>query len=538
MSMDLYAASASKASTPYSANPALPAGQEARPARRLDPSWWQTFQSRETVVERTLALPSLVTGDSTREHRARGLIKILHWLGHQPGASWQERWLASGAEEAGPGWADLACRWLAGRQVPVFATTRIDVQCGTLVLLSGQVIAPSYRWLLRVRSRGLLPQVRHVVDPGGFAALEAHCEATGRHRADDRRQALNRITWILLHKGGLVGDVTIGDCVELHQAIGEYQSTNKSNGNLFYALLAETGVFGPQAPIRLRAILLRGQLKPAQLVDRHDLACQAVRDLLVDYLTERAVDLDYTSLNAVAHTLTGLFWKDLERHHPGISTLQLDRAMANAWKERIRFIRDQEGQPVRPRLNATAVFTTVRAFYQDLARWAADDPSRWGAWVVPCPIGYNDTLNKKGLARRKANMDQRTRTLLPALPALVAAAERQHRAAARRLAAAHDIPFGDTFILDRESFRRVGQSPDRVSLEHLATGGRRDLSRDEERAFWAWAFVETLRHTGTRIEEMLELTHHSFIAYKLPTTGEIVPMLQVAPSKLDRSDSC
>src|SRR5260370_38586933 len=32
---------------------------------------------------------------------------------------------------------------------------------------------------------------------------------------------------------------------------------------------------------------------------------------------------------------------------------------------------------------------------------------------------------------------------------------------------------------------------------------------------------------------MLELTHHGFIAYTLPTSGEIVPMLQVAPSKTD-----
>ena len=52
-------------------------------------------------------------------------------------------------------------------------------------------------------------------------------------------------------------------------------------------------------------------------------------------------------------------------------------------------------------------------------------------------------------------------------------------------------------------------------------------------AFWSWATVEVLRHTGIRIEEMLELTHHSFIAYTLPTTGEVVPMLQVAPSKTD-----
>jgi hypothetical protein len=42
-----------------------------------------------------------------------------------------------------------------------------------------------------------------------------------------------------------------------------------------------------------------------------------------------------------------------------------------------------------------------------------------------------------------------------------------------------------------------------------------------------------LRHSGIRIEELLELTHHSFIAYTLPTTGEVVPMVQIAPSKTD-----
>ena len=67
----------------------------------------------------------------------------------------------------------------------------------------------------------------------------------------------------------------------------------------------------------------------------------------------------------------------------------------------------------------------------------------------------------------------------------------------------------------------------------MAAGKRRNLTHEEEAAFWSWATVEILRHTGIRIEEMLELTHHSFIAYTLPTTGEIVPMLQVAPSKTD-----
>ena len=74
----------------------------------------------------------------------------------------------------------------------------------------------------------------------------------------------------------------------------------------------------------------------------------------------------------------------------------------------------------------------------------------------------------------------------------------------------------------------------RVYADDPATGRRRDLTVEEERAFWAWAIVEVLRHTGLRIEEALELAHHSFVAYQLPTTGEIVPMLQVAPSKLDQ----
>jgi len=45
--------------------------------------------------------------------------------------------------------------------------------------------------------------------------------------------------------------------------------------------------------------------------------------------------------------------------------------------------------------------------------------------------------------------------------------------------------------------------------------------------------VETLRHTGIRIEELTELSHHSLIHYTLPSTGETVPMLQIAPSKTD-----
>ena len=66
-----------------------------------------------------------------------------------------------------------------------------------------------------------------------------------------------------------------------------------------------------------------------------------------------------------------------------------------------------------------------------------------------------------------------------------------------------------------------------------ATGTRRDLTLEEDHAFWAWAAVETLRLTGIRIEELLQLSHHSLIQYRLPSTGELVPLLQIVPSKSD-----
>ncbi|HEX6684649.1 MAG TPA: hypothetical protein VF062_17725 [Candidatus Limnocylindrales bacterium] len=39
--------------------------------------------------------------------------------------------------------------------------------------------------------------------------------------------------------------------------------------------------------------------------------------------------------------------------------------------------------------------------------------------------------------------------------------------------------------------------------------------------------------TGIRIEELLEISHHSLIQYRLPTSSEVVPLLQIAPSKTD-----
>lgn len=69
--------------------------------------------------------------------------------------------------------------------------------------------------------------------------------------------------------------------------------------------------------------------------------------------------------------------------------------------------------------------------------------------------------------------------------------------------------------------------------EDTQTGERIDIASTEDDAFWTWAVIETFRHTGARAEELTEITHMAVISYRLPNTGELVPMLQIVPSKLD-----
>jgi integrase len=516
------------ASTTRALETPVAGGSPAWEPRSCEEGWWQTRQSREDLAARLLTLFTDPGADLTRDKtRRRGLAKLLDWLQRQPGRTWQERWLASGADAAGSGWTELP---LKGR-VPIRRHHRDELFAGLVLLVAGQVIRPGYRWLLSQRMTVMLAEARAAFDPGVFRGLELHAQhATAWARSD----ALNKITWMVIRKGGLVSSITVGDCLELTAALEEHHFRGSAGRPLFYALLKDTGVLPVSAPSRLRALRIEGRRSVAQIVDGYGIECGPVRDLLVEYFTERAPELDHTSLRSIARNLCRLFWRDLEIHHPGIDSLHLSPQVAQAWKERLAFIRDATGQPVRPRINYRSELVFVRAFYEDIARWAADDPARWAPWVAPCPVKAAECTQKKFKSRVKSRMDQRTRTQLPLLPALLRAVGQQRKDSQERITAARGAPAGDVFTAAGQEFwrRRPGQAG-RVNVTEAAAGKRRNLTHEEEAAFWSWATVEVLRHTGIRIEEMLELTHHSFIAYTLPTTGEVVPMLQVAPSKTD-----
>ncbi len=508
-------------------------GRQEHPSRPTPMTWPQTEQPREELLERLSKPPFRPDSGEVRRAMCRGLTALLDWLDQQPGVTWQDRWLASGADTAGPAWTALVLGCVPSAAARPAGHARTDLLSAMRLMLTGQVLRPSYPWLLRYRPSVLLEETRRRIDPAGFARLLAHCDATGRRNPLDGKNAVNRIAWILLNKGGQIRDITIGDCIELNNALREHQCNGASNRPLFYALLAEVGVLPSGAPPMLRATQMSGQRTPAELVGKYGLQNPFIRDLFVSYLAERAVEMDYASLVHLANALCGLFWRDLEQHHPGIASLHLDAGIAATWKERLQQVRNQDGRLVGDRATVRSQLLIVRAFYLDIARWAAEDPGRWERWVTPCPVKASECSMEKERRHRKAAMDQRTRARLPVLPALVRTAEQQRKAARARLDAALAVMPGEVFQEGGGRFMRRPNAAGRIYVTDLAGGRRRDLTFEEERAFWGWATIEVLRHTGVRIEELTELSHHSFVAYKLPSTGEIVPMLQVVPSKTD-----
>lgn len=516
------------------------------PARPADQRWLATSDTLEQTVQRLTTPPFLPTSHTTRVGRRRGVTQVLGWLSSYPGSTWQDRWLASGAEDhPGAAWAQLPLSWLREHGQ---AETRMPeyLSAGLLMLICGDVIRPGLAWMLTRTHRYLAVAMAQTRDPDGFARLRELAAAGPAGARHDARIAETRIATLLACKGGVIEQVTVGDCVELVDTQRRVHARGGQKKVDFYLRLHALGIFPADAPDSIRAFgLAGGQLSIEELVDRHRLYCAPVRDLIVDYLRERQPSLDYASLDAISRTLAGLFWSQVEALSPGIDTLQLPPQVAEQWKEKLRTktrtvvnVGGDRVQVTSARLNAKEELLRVRAFYLDIAQWAIEEPSRWGQWAVPCPIRDAEIGRAKELKHRKSRMDQRTRERLPLLPALIRIANERRLTAAQRLHAAANTPPGELIPGTDNTLRRAVMVTSKVTgritwAQEVGTGRRRNLTYEEDEAFWAFAVIEALRLTGIRGEELLELTHHSITEYRLPSTGELVPLLQIAPSKTD-----
>jgi len=358
------------------------------PPRSAEQWWPNTAATAEQVQQRLTAAPFAAAANGTRAGRRRGVEKLLRWLSSLPGDTWQDRWLASGAEQhPGAEWIELPMAWLeAHGQTASYDST--DLPSGLLMLICGDVLRPGLPWMLTRTHRYLASVMAQVRDPNGFARLAELAAAEPASSQGDAKIAATRIATLLACKGGTVADIVVGDCVELVETMRQVHTRGGQKKVDFYLRLRALGVLPDNAPHSIRAFgLAGGRLTIEQLVDRYRIQCRPIRDLLVDYLRERQPSLDFASLDAVSRTLAGLFWARIEALAPGIDTLQLPAEVVRAWKDELSTVErttisasGQRSKVPAPRLNFKDELIRVRALYLDIAHWAVEDPARWGPW--------------------------------------------------------------------------------------------------------------------------------------------------------------
>ncbi|WP_432945752.1 tyrosine-type recombinase/integrase [Kribbella sp. CA-253562] len=474
-----------------------------------------------------------------RKHLAYGIRRLLGWLDGFEGDSWEQRWLASGADLAPRSWRDGVCP----ETVP--SALRVAVNA----LMVARVLRPSYGWQLTSKAGAHHAQrMLEAHEPELLArmrALPLYRTALLRHQFD-AEACLSRV---LIRTGRRLEQLE-GEHL-LHYADVVRTSGRNRREHLAWELLVALGPFAGE-PLTLRAAWsAKGNTRQHSvetLVDRYGIPPGGVRDLLVDYLRELKPSMDYGTLEGWAYRLVRLFWWEVLQINPAQTSLHLAPEVATQWRERLALTTDG-----RERREIHSVLFAVRGMYRDLAEWSHDEPARWGPWVAPCPVSRHESkAASKAKRRQQSRTQNRTRALTPLLPALVAEAVRRRDWSARALAAAGQVSHGERFTVDGSVFELHQPPPrhferDRPSLlrARLITAapdlpairvnkrGLIDLTAAEAGGFWAWAVIETLRHTGIRIEELLELTQLSLRHFTSATTGTLVPLLHIVPSKTD-----
>lgn len=473
---------------------------------------------------------------ATRQGWVRSTRALLEYLLTFPGETWQEQW------EASPlGQGQVTADAVGSRH-----TTGTSIVPGIRALYCLRAIQPT---LLAFRQTPLPSFGPMFIAAQEDALLDKFAEQVRTHqlRHVHRRDAIIELCMLLAVQGVALSDVT--PAALLHFAHENRQArctlrpgsqaSNRIAGRGVWNVLHAMGHFPPSTPESMRAAMLRGQRSIEDLVDQYELSNQAVRGLLIDYLTRRKADTDYSTLKDLTCKLTRHFWKNIEKINPDQKDLRISPEDYTAWRQLIT-VKDDG----KPRVGQDSIVIALRSFYYDLHTWAADEPERWAAWVAPCPVPPSE-LRGLGVRRRRINerSADRTRQRQPLLPLLVSHVETRYDRARLLLERADSAAESEVFTHEGTEYRRIRTEADRKMLRHgddvptrveeVDSGRIIHIGTEEESAFWEWAAVEALRHSGVRIEELCELTQLSIRQYQR-ANGEVIALLVIAPSKTDR----
>jgi hypothetical protein len=471
-----------------------------------------------------------VTQSRSSERRI-GIRHLLAHLAEYPGETWQERWLASGLDTGGS----------RVRELFAVATRRNEATHSLMLLCCLRVIRPSlagFRANRFVRYHQYFEPAQRDPDLERFVELVEQTNTSPHYKRCARMDVAGALTTQGIELTDLTAEGFLHHAVETRR--GRYGAGYEHHiGHLAWEVLHQGGHFPPGVPATLRGAMRAPAMTPLELVDSYDLANQDVAEMLTRYLTRRSHDLDYSTLQGLARDLCATFWGEVETINPAQTDLALSEENYQAWRAAV----DVRGDG-KPRLGAGGIVTNVRALYLDIQGWAAHEPEQWARWAAPCPIsGRDGRARTQALRRAKERTDHRTRTLQPLLPALIAAAEQRRDQLAALLAAATDAEAGQGLVVDGQHYSRIFSAGDarheryhgaaNVRVHDQRSGTAINVTDADDAAFWTWACIETLRHTGVRNEEMLELSQLSIRQYVRPN-GEVIALLVIAPSKSDR----
>ena len=485
--------------------------------------------SVEEIAKLAVQPPAPVSA-STISNRRHGVRMILRHLAGFDGATWQERWEAAGLDNP-----DRPVAGLSGHP----RTCQLLVT-GMRMLFQWRVVRPGLTAVHANHLAGYAEAFRQMQDDPLLDKFFGLVE-TSREGHIAKLAAKFDLTAAMTAFGICLADMTPEGLlyygVESRPVISAGQ--HGLPGRQAWHFLHLMGHFPATTPATMRGAACRGPRSVAEMVGRYQISSTDVRDLLVDYITRRAVDIDYTTTEALAQGLAGLFWSAIEKINPAQRDLRLSQATYEQWKAEISVLPDG-----RPRKNFDGLQLAVRSFYLDLQSWAVTEPEQWARWAVPSPIRDNELRGHNGRRRRVVErMADRTRQRQPLLPVLAEHVDQHHRDLESLLAAALEASAGQQFTHNGSAYQRTNSrhDQDRAQAEGAmparvidqATGRMFNVALEEDRAFWEWAIVETLRHSGCRIEELCELTHLSIRQYRRPN-GEVAALLVIAPSKSDR----
>ena len=184
----------------------------------------------------------------------------------------------------------------------------------------------------------------------------------------------------------------------------------------------------------------------------------------------------------------------------------------------------------------------TRCEARDFCRWLAlSDKSRRSSGLRAATGVSNPVTGKRSPGSKyAASTVAHSETVLSTL---VEHMENRYGHLRELLAQVAGAASGETVTVEGRTYRhlwsrvderrvRLG-GPANVRALDLDSGKYISVTHAEDAAFWEWAIVEVLRHSGVRIEEALELTHLSIRQYQRPN-GDVIALLVVAPSKSDR----